>query len=217
MHHDEKRLTEQVAIYLKQNLVCLKAEEGLTGRLKSPSGVAFDELSECEKIGGYPTSLSLSEAMDLDSEGRTVIVELEHFIFISVYCPAVTISEREIFRTKFLDVLEERVRNLLSQGKSVIIAGDINICRAPIDTADPIGAARRTETGNFEDTQSRHWLRRLLNPNGPLVDTGRHFHPQREGMYTCVSHDSSVLTFQAGNKEFKQELVIMASFKSEYN
>ena len=184
-----------MAIYLRQALVCLKAEEGLTGRLKSPSGVAFDELPECERIGGYPSSLSLSEALDLDSEGRTVIVELEYFIFISVYCPAVTISGREVFREKFLVMLEQRVRNLLGMGKSVIIAGDINICRAPIDTADPIGAARRTETGYFEDTQSRQWLRRLLNPDGPFVDTGRHFHPDREGMYTCISLCLVILTF----------------------
>jgi AP endonuclease 2 len=123
--------------------------------------------------------------MDLDSEGRTVIIEVEHFVFISVYCPAVTISEREVFRGKFLATLEERIGNLLALGKNVIIAGDINICRAPIDTADPIGAARRTESGNFEDTQSRRWLHRVLYPNGPLIDTGRHFHPDREGMYTC--------------------------------
>jgi AP endonuclease-2 len=127
----------------------------------------------------------LAEALDMDSEGRTVIVELESFVFIGVYCPAVTIAERGVFRTKFLAVLEERVRNLLAMGKSVIIAGDINICRAPIDTADPVGAARRTESGSFEDTPARRWLHHLLHPNGPLVDTGRHFHPDREGMFTC--------------------------------
>jgi AP endonuclease 2 len=179
-----------VAVYLRHNLVCLKAEEGLTGHLKSPSGVAFQDLPDDEKIGGYPTSLSVPEALDLDSEGRTVMVELESFVFISVYCPAVTIAEREVYRQKFLSVLEERIRNLIALGKSVVLAGDINICRAPIDTADPIGAARRTESGNFEDTNSRRWLKRLLRPNGPLVDTGRHFHPDREGMYTCKGfHD----------------------------
>src|SRR5436305_13751084 len=169
-------LINQVAIYLRQDLVCLKAEEGLTGRLTSPTGKAFNELSDNERIGGYPTSLGQTEALDLDSEGRTVIVELEHFVFVSVYCPAVTIPEREVFRVKFLAALEERVRNLLALGKNVVIAGDINICRAPIDTADAVGAARRTESGIFEDTQSRRWLYRLLQPNGPFVDTGRHFH-----------------------------------------
>ena len=175
----------KVAIYLRHNLPCLKAEEGLTGHLKTSSGVAYVDLPETEKIGGYPSSLSSSEALDLDSEGRAVVVELEKFVFFSVYCPAVTIPEREVFRIKFLTVLEERVRNLLALGKSVIVAGDINVCRQPIDTADPVGAARRTESGVFEDTESRRWLRRLLVPNGPLVDSGRHFNPNREGMYTC--------------------------------
>lgn len=177
---------------MKQSLNCIRAEEGLTGRLKSPQGVPYDEAPEDEKIGGYPTSLINAEALDLDSEGRTVVVELENFVFISVYCPAVTITERELFRVKFLTVLEERVRNLLALGKRVIVAGDINICRAPIDTADPVGAARRTETGMFEDTNSRRWLHRMLYPQGPLIDTGRHFHPDREGMFTCTCPISSV-------------------------
>lgn len=177
----------------------MRAEEGLTGRLKSPQGVHYDEAPEDEKIGGYPTSLSNAEALDLDSEGRTLVVELDDFVFISVYCPAVTIAEREVFRIKFLSVLEERVRNLLELGKRVIVAGDINICRAPIDTADPIGAARRTESGVFEDTTSRRWLHRMLYPEGPLIDTGRHFHPNREGMFTCTSRIYAYVNFRLGN------------------
>ena len=177
-------LTDEVAVYLRQNLRCLKAEEGFTGRLKTVSGIAYMDLPEEERIGGYPT-LSNFEALELDSEGRAIVIELEHFIFISVYCPAVTIPQREAFRIRFLNVLGERLRSLLALGKSIVIAGDINICRSPIDTADPTSAARRTESGLFEDTKPRTWLRQLLQPEGPLVDTGRHFHPEREGMYTC--------------------------------
>jgi AP endonuclease-2 len=173
-------------VYLRHNLVCLKAEEGITGCLKSPQGPTFKDLPESDRVGGYPASLSLTEALDLDSEGRTVIVELDWAVFIGVYCPAVTIAERDVFRAKFLAVLNERVRNLLASGKSVIIAGDLNVSRSPIDTADPVGAARRTDSGVFEDTNSRRWLNQLLHPNGPLVDTGRHFHPDRKGMYTCI-------------------------------
>src|ERR1700738_5373923 len=103
----------QVVIYLRHNLVCLKAEEGITGCLKSPPGPPFKDLPDTDRIGGYPTSLSLAEALDLDSEGRAVIIELKEVVFIGVYCPAVTIAERDVFRTKFLSVLEERVRNLL--------------------------------------------------------------------------------------------------------
>jgi AP endonuclease-2 len=189
----------QVVIYLKQTLNCLKAEEGLTGRLKSPRGGFYNEAPEDERIGGYPTSLSDAEALDLDSEGRAVVVELEYFVFISVYCPAVTITERELFRAKFLSVLEERIQNLLALGKRVIVAGDVNICRAPIDTADPIGAARRTETGIFEDTNSRRWLQQMLSPEGPLIDTCRHFHPDREGMFTCISHAIIMIDSRLGN------------------
>lgn len=184
-----------MAIYLRQNLVCVKAEEGITGRLKSPSGVAYMDLPEKDQIGGYPVSLSLGDALELDNEGRAVIIELADFTFVAVYCPAVSITEREIFKRKFLGIFEERIRNLISMGKKVIIAGDINICRAPIDTADPIGAARRTESGVFEDTPARQWLKRLLYPEGPFVDTGRHFHPDREGMFTCSHFSKRKLTY----------------------
>jgi AP endonuclease 2 len=176
-----------VVVYVRQSLVCLKAEEGLTGRLKSSSGVAFQDLPENEKIGGYPV-ISTNEALELDNEGRAVILELKHFIFISIYSPAVTVPQREIYRIQFLATLEERIRNLLAMGKSVIVAGDVNICRAPIDTADPVGHARRTESGVFEDTKSRRWLKSMLRPEGPFIDTGRHFHPDRTGMYTCKLH-----------------------------
>jgi AP endonuclease 2 len=145
-------------------------------------------------IGGYPTSLSDREALELDAEGRTVIVELSSFVFIGVYCPAVTSRDREAFRGEFLATLEERVRNLISMGKRVVIAGDINVCREPIDTADPVGAARRTESGLFEDTPSRRWFRDLLVPNGPFVDTGRHCHPTRQGMFTCIAPLGHLLT-----------------------
>jgi len=175
-----------VAVYVRNNIPCVKAEEGLTGRLQSPSGPVFADLPEDEQIGGYLTLSSESEALELDLEGRAVIVELEPFVLISVYCPAVTTAKREVFRETFITVLEKRAKNLISMGKSVVIAGDINICRGQIDTADPIGAARRTESGIFEDTPSRRWLREFLVPNGPFVDTGRHIHPEREGMYTCA-------------------------------
>jgi AP endonuclease 2 len=164
---------------------CSKAEEGITGRLFSPSGVSYVDLPEEEQIGGYPASLSTNEALELDSEGRAVLLELPSFVFLGIYCPAVTITERDTFRRKFLAVLEERARNILDLGKAMVIAGDINICRAPIDTADPVGAARRTDSGVFEDTPTRRWLHGILYPNGPFVDTGRHFHPDREGMFTC--------------------------------
>lgn len=131
-------------------------------------------------------------------------------MFIGVYCPAVTVADRDIYRAKFLALMEERIRNLLVVGKRVIVAGDINICRDPIDTADPIGAARRTESGVFEDTPSRRWLRQLLQPNGPLVDTGRYFHPNREGMYTCLCPRWGALILQVGNKESRRGPVIMA-------
>ena len=164
----------------------MKAEEGVTGQLSSLSGLSYDKLPDSERIGGYPTSLSRSEALELDSEGRTVIMELPDFVFIGIYCPAVTRVDREEFRAKFLAALEERVNNLISMHKRVVIAGDINICRQSIDTADPIGAARRTESGFFGDTPSRLWFRKLIVPCGSFVDTGRHFHPERQDMFTCT-------------------------------
>ena len=194
-----------VVIYTR-NATCapIRAEEGLTGALCPPnSTVSFRELPEQQQIGGYPTLEQLSEldldATVLDSEGRCVVLEFPAFVLFGLYCPANRDESRDCFRLNFLDVLDFRIRNLISMGKRVIVTGDLNISRGPIDAAHVAEAIRKgaTTDDDFLTAPARRFFNQLLiggevigerdknREQQVLYDLCRSFHPDRKGMYTC--------------------------------
>lgn len=193
-----------VAIYTRNDTCApIRAEEGITGVLCPPkSTTQYRDLAQSQQIGGYPRQGQLSGSVDeftLDSEGRCVILEFPAFILLGVYCPANRDESRKIFRMAFLEALDVRIRNLVADGKEVILTGDLNIVRSEIDSTNVLETLRKEEMTMDE------WLsvpsRRLFNQlvfdgevHGPrdesrqipvLWDLCRHFHPTREGMNTC--------------------------------
>ncbi|KAK9457835.1 DNA-lyase 2 [Dipodascopsis uninucleata] len=185
-----KRGYSGVAIYTR-NSICrpCRAEEGITGILDAPlsGGKKYRELPNC--IGAYDESLGESEARLLDNEGRTLILDLDAFILIGVYCPANSATaDRDAYRAAFLTALFTRVRRLIEEEKrEVILMGDLNICRDKIDTVE--ADERMIEEGlqDFKATYARQLLDELLvpHPNGVMVDLCREQFPDREGMFTC--------------------------------
>ena len=184
-----------VAVYTR-NAVCspIRAEEGITGLLFPPNSPrSYRDLPADQQIGGYPTSdqLSFIEALDvdlttLDSEGRCVLIEFPAFVLIGVYCPASRDESRDDFRHGFLNLMNVRVRNLVAMGKRVVLAGDLNISKEKLDTANAETAMRKhglSETEYFS-MPARRLLNELLT-DGILDDICRSFHPHRTGMYTC--------------------------------
>jgi AP endonuclease-2 len=81
-----------------------------------------------------------------------------------------------------LTALQERVRLLQAAGREVIIVGDINIMRAPIDSGE--GGIRTSAEQHYE-----HPARRILDdwcaPKGPMVDVVRESWTTRDDMFTC--------------------------------
>ncbi|KAL3420176.1 DNA-(apurinic or apyrimidinic site) lyase 2 [Phlyctema vagabunda] len=194
-----------VAIYTR-NAVCapIRAEEGITGVLTPPnSTTSFHDLPEEKQIGGYPSISQLSEyaldAATLDSEGRCVVLEFRAFVLIGVYCPANRDESRDEFRLGFLNALDIRVRNLVGSGKRVFLAGDLNIIREEIDTANADEQLRKHGmTGEeYVSTPARRLLNQLVvdgkvignrdeeRAESVLVDLCRFFNPDRKGMFTC--------------------------------
>ncbi|KAH7157856.1 DNA lyase [Dactylonectria estremocensis] len=193
-----------VAIYTR-NVTCaaIRAEEGVTGALMSPkSTIRFRDLPQEQQIGGYPRPGQLEGIVDevtLDSEGRCVILEFPAFVLFGVYSPANRDESRDEFRLGFLQALDVRIRNLVAEGKQVILTGDLNITRSDIDSTNV------TEMLLKEGLSTADWMsmpaRRLFNQlifegtvYGPrdagrerpvLWDLCRGFHPEREGMNTC--------------------------------
>lgn len=118
---------------LRHHLKVIKAEEGITGLLRvQANGISYRESSE--GIGGY-TGLDFADEndlLDIDSEGRCIIIELAcNVVIFSTYCPANSsqTEEGELSRLTFLKLLFKRIRNLHGLGKHVVLMGDINVCR----------------------------------------------------------------------------------------
>lgn len=165
--------------------------------------VPFRDLPKEDQIGGYPTleqmTQSTIDASEIDSEGRCVILEFPAFVLLGVYAPANRDESRDEFRMGFLNLLDARVRNLVSLGKRVILTGDLNISREVQDAAwVPVAIRKREITADeFISSPARRLFNHLLEGGkviGPrdesreqpvLHDPCRAFHPDREGMYTC--------------------------------
>lgn len=179
-----------VAVYAKmQSAVPLKAEEGLSGSLQpkppltqeeriSSSYPSADDMKLVPDESGR-TPLSM---LELDLEGRALVVDFGLFVLINLYCPNETSDERLPYKLNFHLMLEERVRRLIQEGREVIVTGDINICAAPIDHCDGALASHANE---FWEHPARAWFKQWLYPLGPLVDVIRDCWPERRGMYTC--------------------------------
>lgn len=160
--------------------VC-KAEEGITGYLgvkngKQPAVSYRDDTSQ--GIGGYDSldsDLDDKAALELDSEGRCVMVELAcGIVVISVYCPANSnLSEKgELFRMRFLRILFRRIRNLDKMGKKIVLMGDLNVCRDLIDSADTleqlsISIVDPMGGKELEAQRNEEAMRFIINPETP--------------------------------------------------
>ncbi|OBT99159.1 Class II abasic (AP) endonuclease [Pseudogymnoascus verrucosus] len=194
-----------VAIYTRSS-VCspIRAEEGITGILCPPgSSQSFFDLPNDERIGGYPTISQYGDctldAATLDSEGRCLILEFPAFVLIGTYCPANRDETRDHFRLGFLNVLDARIRNLVDAGKRVILAGDLNVIREELDTANAQERMRKegVTAEEFFSTPARRLFNHLVehgNVYGErdecrarpvLTDICRKFHNRRSGMFTC--------------------------------
>lgn len=193
-----------VAVYTRDSVTPIKAEEGLSGIIQPKPPLSTAELVSERDV--YPSSLD--EGLDLnlnftelDSEGRALIVDFGLFVLINVYCPndGTGTEERDKFKMDYHRLLESRVKGFIEkEGREVIVVGDINACAAVIDHCEgPLMVARGQAAGmegeeGFWEKPCRMWLRDWLIHEGEggvdrgcLVDIVRQFWPNRPGMYTC--------------------------------
>lgn len=107
----------------RATVVPFKAEEGLTSVLVPAQTL------EADRIGGYPlgseVDLTLQAMKDLDAEGRTTVCDFGMFVLINLYSPNLTNEDRQQFKDDFNTLVDARVRNLIKQGRQVIVVGDL--------------------------------------------------------------------------------------------
>ncbi|SPO03906.1 related to APN2 - AP endonuclease, exonuclease III homolog [Cephalotrichum gorgonifer] len=165
------------------------------------SSVRYRDRPHSQQIGGYPRTDQLSSVIDevtLDSEGRCVILEFPAFVLLGVYSPANRDQSRDDFRLGFLEALDARVRNLVAEGKQVVLTGDLNVISSEKDTCNLAERLRKEglTIADFFASPSRRLFNHLIyegrnlgeldSGRDPLLsDLCRRFHPAREGMFTC--------------------------------
>lgn len=119
---------------------------------------------------------------ELDNEGRLITLEYPDFYLITCYTPN---AQRELARIDHRLNWEEHFREYvcdLSDKKSVIICGDLNVAHMEIDLKNP--SSNRGNAG-FSD-QERSCFSTLLASG--FTDTFRYFNPDKAGAYTWWSY-----------------------------
>ncbi|KAF9529515.1 Endonuclease/exonuclease/phosphatase [Crepidotus variabilis] len=190
-----------VATYIRRNTALpIKAEEGLTGIIQPrPPFRADERISDSDLYPPeFPDDTEEVDYTDLDSEGRAIVIDLGLFVLINLYCPndGTGTEERDRFKMQYHRLVEKRARDLISEGRHVIIVGDLNACASVEDHCEgrlmvERGLAEGLEgEEGFWGKDSRRWMRDVLvqedgQGSGCMVDIVRKFWPDRKGMYTC--------------------------------
>ncbi len=113
-----------------------------------------------------------------DSEGRTLILEFDHFTLFNIYYPNGKASkERLQYKMDFYDAFLEYADTLKAQGHNIVVCGDVNTAHKEIDLARPRNNAK---VSGFLP-QERAWIDTLLEHG--YADTLRMFHSKPE-LYT---------------------------------
>lgn len=117
-------------------------------------------------------------------EGRVITAEFTDFYLVTVYTPNSkgTELERLNYRHKAWDPAFLAHLKDLNAKKPVIVCGDLNVAHKEIDLARPKDNRRNA---GFTD-EEREGMDNLLRSG--LVDTYRHFSPDKEGAYTWWSN-----------------------------
>ncbi|XP_072062356.1 DNA-(apurinic or apyrimidinic site) endonuclease 2 isoform X2 [Arachis hypogaea] len=130
----------------------VSAEEGFTGLMGNSEACKVELPFLAEDIEEF----SQDELLSVDSEGRCVITDHDHFVLFNVYGPRAggDDEERIQFKQKFYQILQKRWESLLHMGRRIIVVGDLNIAPSAIDRCDA--------GPEFDNNEFRRWFRSIL-------------------------------------------------------
>ena len=129
--------------------------------------------------------LSVKEGLpdgEFNHEGRVITLEYPDFYFITVYVPN---SQEELKRIGFRLAFDESLRGYaagLMKEKDVIITGDLNVARKPIDLRNP--TANEGNAGYSQ--QERDSFEKTLSLG--FTDSFRYFYPDLADAYSWWSY-----------------------------
>lgn len=176
------------------DVVCIQETKAhpdqLSAELKNPDG--YDAHFAAAERKGYSgvavysrlpiRSLDTSGFEVFDSEGRTLVVELDDFTLITGYFPnSQEGGARLAYKLDYCDMVLRLCNELVGEGRDIVLCGDFNIAHKPIDLANP--KANENNAGYLPE--ERAWMDQYIAAG--YVDTFRKFNGEG-GNYTWWSY-----------------------------
>jgi exodeoxyribonuclease-3 len=116
-----------------------------------------------------------------DREGRFLRVDYDDFILMNIYFPNGKASQERLnYKMDFYDAFLDYANALKTEGKKLVICGDVNTAHKEIDLARP----RENEAISGFLPEERAWMDKFLNSG--YIDTFRIFNPNG-GQYSWWS------------------------------
>ena len=175
--------------------------EQLYGKFLEPEGYTV-HFADAEKKGYSGTAVYIKKTLapptavytlgipEFDAEGRTLLLDYSAFTLVNAYFPnSQAEGARLDYKLRFCRSLKEKLDQLVSEGKNIVLCGDYNIAHKPIDLANP----SRNEKNPGYLPEERAWMDEFID--GGYTDTFRLFN-QEPGQYTWWSY-----RFQARQKD----------------
>ena len=155
-----------------------------------------------------PYSIRNSLDGKFDNEGRIIAAAYPEFTLYAVYFPNGGMSEERLqYKLDFYNAFLEEVERERSNGKNIVITGDVNTAHKPIDLARP----KPNETKSGFLPIEREWMDKLVEHG--YVDTFRMFNQDGEN-YTYWDQRFNARSRNVGwridyffvNEEFKPKV-----------
>lgn len=126
------------------------------------------------------------------TEGRAITLEYDRFILVNVYTPNAKPGLARIeYRMEWEDDFRAYVTEL-KRKKPVVICGDLNVARTPIDLKNP--KANEGQAGY--SAQERGKIEELLDAG--FTDSFRYLYPDKTGAYTWWTYRFNARQNNAG-------------------
>lgn len=189
-----KKGFEQILDYLDADIVCLQETKAQPDQIELDEGLYPYQYINSARRKGYSGTLIASRIEPInvtygigieehDQEGRVITAEFEMFYLITVYTPNSGEGLKRLeYRQKWDEDFAKYVAGLESK-KPVVLCGDLNVARGPLDIwdeSDGINSAGYTK-------EEREGFETKLHPI--LEDAYRALYPDKTG-YTWWSYYS---------------------------
>ncbi|MDO9305790.1 MAG: exodeoxyribonuclease III [Sulfuricurvum sp.] len=131
--------------------------------------------------------------IDTMSEGRIVEHHYGDIALFNVYFPNGQKDEKRLaYKLEFYDRFLDYCQTLRSEGKKIIICGDVNTAHRPIDLKNP---KSNEKTSGFLPIE-RAWIDKMLEYG--YIDTFRYIHGDKENEYSWWSYRFSARSKNVG-------------------